>query len=219
MNTLREFEFWTPSPIFAGETVFLLASGPSLTAATVERLRGRRVMAINMTAPTLAPWCDCWFFTDTNIFADNRAFVDAFAGEIVTLSRAAKREMPDRIKRVRGEWMPGFPPCGAEMIRQGRSSGHTAISALVALGARRIVLLGYDMRLVDGREHHHDAYAGRPRDLDIYAREFAPGFAGWNAAAKAVGVEVLNATPGSAVTEFPFVELDALLRERILEPA
>jgi hypothetical protein len=75
-----------------------------------------------------------------------------------------------------------FPPLGHHSIRQGRSSGHTAISLAIALGASRVVMLGFDMRFVDGREHHHSEYKG-PRDMQLYEREFVPGFEGWNAAA------------------------------------
>jgi hypothetical protein len=67
------------------------------------------------------------------------------------------------------------------------------------------------MRFVEGREHFHGEYKG-PRDVGIYERDFLPGFAGWNEAARAVWVEVVNATKGSALKEFPFMSLDEVLR-------
>jgi hypothetical protein len=73
------------------------------------------------------------------------------------------------------------------------------------MGAARVVLVGYDMRVVDGREHHHAEYSG-PRDLDQYAREFVPAFNGWRAAAEAVGAEIVNATPGRRCRNFRFVD-------------
>lgn len=78
------------------------------------------------------------------------------------------------------------------------------------MGARKIALVGFDMRIVDGREHHHVEYGG-PRDTGIYDREFVPAFAGWNADALKAGVEIVNCTPGSAVTEFPFADLDEVV--------
>jgi uncharacterized Rossmann fold enzyme len=106
--------------------------------------------------------------------------------------------------------MDRFPPPGAAVIRQGRSSGQTAISLAIAMGAARIALLGFDMRTVGGREHHHAEYSGA-RDLDIYAREFVPAFRGWRAQARDRGVEIVNCTRGSAIMEFPFVALDEVL--------
>lgn len=212
-RTAWEQIIWTPEPLFHGETVFCLASGPSLTQEIADKLRGRRVAVANSSV-RFAPWADVWFFTDNNVFEDNRDLVAAFPGHVITFSRVAKREMPLKIKRVKGEWLPHFPPVGSEKIRQGRSTGHSMVSCMIACGAIQIVLCGYDMRVVDGREHHHDEYVGRPRDLDIYAREFVPGFDGWRAAAQRAGCDIVNATPGSAIQEFPFVDLDDVLMKR-----
>jgi hypothetical protein len=132
---------------------------------------------------------------------------------IVSMSPTAKRELPDKVKRVRGELMGGFPPSRSESIRQGRSSGHTAVSLAISMAARRIALVGYDMRVIGGKEHHHAEYSG-VRDLDQYAREFVPAFRGWNQDALDVGVEILNCTPGSAIDEFPFSDLDEVLAEK-----
>ncbi len=211
----REFEYWTPEPLFRGETVFCLASGPSLTPDIADKVKGRRVIVVN-TSVNLAPWADVLFFTDSGWYEPRRDLVAGFAGLVISMSRTAKRELPDKVRRVQGIGDPtmapggGFPLAGAPCVRQGRSSGHTAVSLAIALGAARIVLVGYDMRVVDGREHHHAEYTG-PRDLDQYAREFVPAFNGWHAAALAVGVEIVNATPDSAVTEFPFIGLDEVL--------
>ncbi|MCK1676635.1 hypothetical protein [Bradyrhizobium sp. 150] len=209
----RELEYWSPEPLFKGETIFCLASGPSLTAEICQRVRGRRAIAVNSSA-VLAPWADVLFFTDSGWYEPRRDLVANWAGLVISMSRTAKRELPDKVRRVQGEGdpqaLPGFSR-GPHVIQQGRSSGHTGVSLAIALGAARVVLLGYDMRFVGGREHCHDEYK-RPRDVEIYQREFVPGFAGWDEAARAVGVEVVNATEGSALKEFRFASLNDILR-------
>ncbi|MCK1503113.1 hypothetical protein [Bradyrhizobium sp. 188] len=209
----RELEYWSPEPLFKGETMFCLASGPSLTAEICQRVRGRRAIAVNSSA-VLAPWADVLFFTDSGWYEPRRDLVANWAGLVISMSRTAKRELPDKVKRVQGEGdpqaLPGFSR-GSHVIQQGRSSGHTAVSLAITLGAAKVVLLGYDMRFVGGREHCHDEYKG-PRDVEIYQREFVPGFAGWDEAARAVGVEVVNATEGSALKEFRFASLNDILR-------
>lgn len=209
----RELEYWSPEPIFKGETIFCLASGPSLTAEVCARGRYRRTIAINSSA-TLAPFASVLFFTDSSWYEQRRDLVANWPGLVISMSRTAKRELPDKVKRIQGQGdpqaLPGFSR-GPHVIQQGRSSGHTAVSLAIALGASRVVLLGYDMRFVEGREHCHGEYKG-PRDVQIYEREFLPGFAGWNEAAAAVGVEVINATKGSALKEFRFMSLDEVLR-------
>lgn len=214
----REFEYWTPSPIFMGQTVFCLASGPSLTPGVVDKVKGRRCIVVNSSC-MLAPWADVLFFTDGSWYEPRRALVATWPGLVISMCRTAKRELPDKVRRVQGigdPTLPGgtFPPLGAPHIRQGRSSGHTAVALAVALGASKVPLLGYDMRLVADREHHHNEYQDQgPRDLDQYARDFVPAFNGWKDDALKVGVEIINCTPGSAVKEFPFADLDAVLSD------
>lgn len=226
-----ENELWTPEPFWRGETVFCLASGPSLTQEICDKVRGRKVIVVNSSC-TLAPWAPILYFTDSGWYDKRKELVRNWPGLVVSMSRQAKRELDDpavnkggapRILRVKGigdpNWpprapgmpkRPAFPPVGSPAIQQGRNSGNTAVSLAVALGASRIVLLGYDCRVVSGREHHHSEYTG-PRDLSLYENEFRRAFDGWNEAALASGVEILNATDGSAITEFPFVELDEVI--------
>lgn len=195
-----------------------------------------RVIVVNSSC-TLAPWADVLFFTDSGWYDARKELVRNWPGLVVTMSRQAARELNapgqplvngrSRVLRVKGcgdpdapprvrmaagvlPKVPGFPDLGSPEIQQGRSSGHTAVSLAVAMGGSRVLLAGYDMCVVNGREHHHAEYKG-PRDLSIYENEFQRAFRGWNEAALASGTEILNCTHGSAVTEFPFADLDEAL--------
>lgn len=234
-NPIRPWEnvLWTPEPLFLGGTVFCIASGPSLTQSDCDKIKGRKSIVVNSSC-RFAPWADVLYFTDQGWYMDRRELVKNWPGLVVTMARIAKRELDDpsvnktgvpRILRIKGCGDPGFPPrlpgmpirlgfppVGSPEIQQGRTSGHTAVSLAIAMGANRVVLLGYDMQIVAGREHCHDEYTG-PRDLSLYDSEgYKKGFFGWNEAARNSGVQILNATHGSAVTEFPFVELDEVLK-------
>jgi hypothetical protein len=191
---------WEPEPLLAGATVFILGGGPSLRGFDFGRLRGLRTIAVNQAAAHVAEQ-DLLFFMDTNWWETNAELVDRWAGVPVTTSRNARRRGP-KLRQVLTTPGPGFPP---GLVRRGRSSGHTAIGLAIALGARLIVLLGFDMRGEGTRSHFHDRYVNR--DIAVYAREFIPAFSGWDRDAKALGVTVLNATPGSALEEFRKVDL------------
>jgi hypothetical protein len=225
-----ENEIWTPEPLFLGQTVFCIASGPSLTQADCDKIKGRRAIVVN-TSYKLAPWADVLFFTDTGWYLERKEIVKNWPGLVVSYSRQAKRELDDpihgrtvpRILRVKGIGDPsfpprlpgmpkrlGFPPVGSPEIQVGRNSGNSAVSLAIAMGANKVVLLGYDCQLVNGKEHFHSEYSG-PRDLGLYQNEYLRAFNGWNEAARNSGVEILNATHGSAITEFPFVTLDEVL--------
>jgi hypothetical protein len=229
-NPIKPWEeiIWKPEPIFNRESVFVVASGPSLTQEIANKLGGRRVIAVNSSAKLL-PFADVLYFTDSGWYDTNREFVKAWPGLIVSMSRQAKRELddpavnpgPPRVLRVKGigdpNWPPrlpgmpkrlGFPPLGT--LWQGRNSGNTAVSLAIAMGATRVYLVAFDCRVVNGREHFHSEYKG-PRDLSLYDNEFKVAFNGWNEAALNSGVEIFNCTDGSAITEFPFIDLEDLL--------
>lgn len=201
---------WRPEPIWRGETCFILGGGPSLTAEIADRLRNWRTIAINCSAP-LAPWADVLLFMDDDWFQGRRAFVAGWAGMVVTTSHHSHRQMPEKIRLIETE-NDGIPPVGWPRVRKGPSTGHTAVGLSVALGVSCAVLLGFDMQTVEGREHHHNEYIGKKRNLAVYADEYIPAFRGWNEQALARGVTILNATPNSALKEFPFVDLDEFLR-------
>jgi hypothetical protein len=210
-----DLEYWLPEPIWAGQTAHVVASGPSATPEVIEALRGKNVIAVNSTA-LAAPWAAVWFFMDSSVVFERRCtaprisrdgtdmvvFARKFSGLIVTTNKRVKNAMP-RVLLVLAPKMAAFPEPGSPDIRSGRSSGQTAISLAVAMGASRIELHGFDMRAVDGREHHHREYENRQRDLTVYESKFLPAFAGWNAQARTAGVSIVNATPGSALKEFP----------------
>jgi hypothetical protein len=233
-----ENEIWTSEPLFRGETVVCIASGPSLTQEICDRIRdardaGRCKAIVVNSSCMLAPWADVLYFTDSGWYDARKELVARWPGLVVSMSRQAKRELdtPElvaargghRILRVKGagdpSWPPrlpgmpkrlGFPPVGSPEIHQGRNSGNTAVSLAIGMGAARVLLVGYDCQLVNGREHHHTEYSG-PRDLTIYDLEFQKAFNGWNEAALNSGVTIVNCTHGSAITEFPFADLDEAL--------
>lgn len=200
-------EYYAPPMLFEGQTAFVLGSGPSLTARDVERLRHRNVIAVN-TAATVAPSAPVLFFNDSGWFAKHRHLVGAWSGLALTTARSVLRDAPN-VRCVLFENRPDFPQPGCGVFKVGRSSGHRAVSLAIGMGAMRVALLGFDMREVNGRSHFHDEY--RCRDPKLYALSFIPGFDGWDAAARKVGVDIVNCTHGSPLTELRISDLEEVL--------
>ncbi|MEC9346072.1 MAG: hypothetical protein VYB54_07580 [Pseudomonadota bacterium] len=120
------------------------------------------------------------------------------------------------IRYVRSEDQPGLS-LNPTLIHRGQNSGYQLLNAAVHLGARRIILLGFDMRLgPNGEVHWHGLHGGdldNPRSPSTTAR-WVRQFAATVPDLARAGVEVLNATPGSAIDCFPRVGLtEALARE------
>jgi len=176
--------------IFESATVHVLGGGPSLTRETCDALRGLHAIAINSTI-RLAPWVECMFFMDFAWFRDHRGIVDPFTGIAVTASRRAKKAL-HRLHLVTP------PVISAEPL----TAGHHAIDVAAAMGASKIILHGYDCRTIDGRSHCHTDYPMQWTD-GLYRDRILPLWRGWGERMRRKGVDVVNASPDSAIGEFP----------------
>ncbi len=203
-------EVWAVPPIWRGATVVCLGGGPSLTGADAARCRGRaRVIAIN-DAYRLAPWADLLYFCDHRWWSWHRdtAAFKSFAGVRVTLDARVAAEEPS-VHYVHNAGREGLNLDRGHLMT-GRNSGYQAINLAVQLGAKRILLLGYDMRAVDGRTHWFGDHPTETRP-GVYVGAMLPMFETIAAPLAASGVEVVNCTPGSALATFPMADLaDAL---------
>ncbi len=207
---MPESSFWSVPRLWDGATIVCLGGGPSLTRAQVDCCRGRaRVIAIN-DSYRLAPWAEVLYFCDRRWFEWHEAQAEfrAFKGIKVTLDEQVLKAHPE----IRGVKNTGRDGLESETngVRTGRNSGYQAINLAVHLGARRIVLLGYDMRIVGGRTHWHRGHPVEIRQT-VFAHSMLPCFPSLVEPLRQRGVAVLNATPGSALTVFPMVALEQAL--------
>lgn len=186
-----------------GATAVCIASGPSLTAEDVERVRAARergaclAIAVNREFAT-APWADALYAADMRFWSTYEAQIrSTFKGELWTMDRiAAKRYALRTVKRGRGEGYCEEPGT----INTGGNSGFQALHLAAQWGARRVVLLGYDMQRTNGKEHHYGKHAGglaNGAGFKLWIPRFKPLLRDL----QAMGVEVLNATRATALPE------------------
>lgn len=202
-------------PNLSGKTVFLLGGGPSLLHSLDEleehlvdkEIRKRGFIAINESI-YCALYADLLFFRDITWYITNKEVVDAWTGVVVTTAKS--QFYSSNVNIVKMQHCNDFL-IGGDVIKYGRSAGHIALSLAISLGATRCVLLGYDCRLVDGRSHFHNEPSNAI--AITYSEYFLPAWSGWGEAARRAGVEVVNATPGSAIVDFPYRPLREVLSE------
>lgn len=145
---------------FDGETVICLASGPSIDQEQVDVIRktGHPVIAVNNTFQ-LAPWADIIFAAD--ILWWYRYYDDVVAtchGELWTLDgvgdhfvRRTRRSEPP-IKQVAFDRETGL---GKTRVNHGGNSGYIAVNLAYLMGAKKIVLVGYDHKHSNEQTHFH----------------------------------------------------------------
>lgn len=93
-------------------------------------------------------------------------------------------------------------------LRHGWNSGYQAINLAVHLGAKRIVLLGYDM--ATGATGWH-FFGSHPWQVDIPFQLFMDQYAKLAGPLAELGVEVVNASRKTALTCFPRATLEESL--------
>jgi hypothetical protein len=188
-----------------GGTVVCLAGGPSLTQADVDYCRGKAtVIAIN-DAYKLAPWADVLYACDKRWW-DWHKGAGSFKGLKYALQRPALKWPGVHILQNTG-------PHGLELkrnaVRNGKNSGYQAINVAVHLGAKRIVLLGYDMHIPQGGPSHW--FGEHPLGGPPPVRSFRGLFRGLVKPLQELGIEVVNCSRVTELDAFPRQPLESVL--------
>lgn len=214
--------YWQVPELWPGSTVVLLGGGPSMTRDQVDYCRGRaHVIAIN-NAYRVAPWADMLYFCEEKFWLWNRARPEfkEFRGVKVALETANCFAFEPLVHRLKNyKWAPGLELDAAgnqvaDGLRHGWSSGYAAIGLAMLLGARRIVLLGYDMKAAaDGSCHWHKDYP-LVDGPGVYAEKMLGMFPSLIEPLRDRGVTVINATSDTALRCFPRFDLHAALGVR-----
>lgn len=209
---------WVVEPEWQGETAAILASGPSLTREQCEAVRGKcRTIAVNNQGietevdgklqPAMAPWADILFAGDAKWWKHYHARALKFEGRKVCARSTPP--WPEIYSLIQAYDYPSYDPRPGYVV-MGGNSGYMATHLAVQLGARRILLLGFDMKYSDGRRHW---FGNHPEKLNSKA-SFATWLNAFEKFAKVLQemkVEVLNCTPGSALKCFRRVPLEVAL--------
>lgn len=181
-----------------GETVAVLASGPSMSQGVADSVRHLPRIAINLTA-RLAPDAQIVYGSDSPFWLAYPEFL-SYAGHKVCVEQRMGMypNVPKGVSVLRNFGMEGLSSSPAGVF-VGGNSGYAAINLAVIAGAKRVLLYGMDM--AGGHWHEkHGGGLGNPCETQ---------FAVWIRrltrladTAKAAGIEIINCSPSSALTCF-----------------
>lgn len=187
-----------------GQTAVIAASGPSLSHEDLvaAQIRGARIITTN-TSYTLAPWADVYYACDMLWWKTNIAKIPATdRNRCWTQDRASAERW--QLNWVRQSARPGL---GTKDLHVNGNSAFGAINLAYLFGARRILLLGCDMREVNGKKHWHADHP-KPCVQNMPFKEWLFKSVALARDLKAAGCEVINCTPGSALTVWPMSTIE-----------
>ena len=197
--------FWPIPKIWDGDTVFILGGGPSLNDTNFDLIKDKHVIGVN-NAYLLGSWVDICWFGDGRWWGWHADKLKEFPGLIATCCVRLLDKDP-RLRVVRRGKPRGIEK-KKDQIAWNSNSGGSVINLAYHLGAKRLVLLGYDMRRVGDKANWHDEHPAPEKNP--YNR-FMKRFESIAQDARKLGFEIINATPGSALTYFPMMRLEDLV--------
>jgi len=197
----------------------ILGAGPSLTRADADYLADLPafVIAIN-DLWRWAPWCDHLHACDVEWWERNEEALELRCSKTVVEPMELLHGFPRRgpgdatvlerladagVEILKETGVEGYDPTPG-CVRTGHNSGYQALHWSIQQGAKKIVLLGYDMGVSGERKRCHDY--GRALGAPNYV-EWAGHFDALVEPARVLGVEIINCCERSLIQAFPKAEL------------
>lgn len=201
-------QFGVPDDVI--QDVIAQRSSPSVYSPYMSAIHDRHVIGIN-AAYLIGDWIDIIFFGDNKFFMTHQVGLTKHPGLKVTCNSKTNSRCRDIHYLLHDRKHPKGISTGPKYVSWNTNSGAAAISMAVYLGVRRIILLGFDMRTNAHGQHWHNAYKGM-RPMTKKGKVMSPkrlpfdrhlrGFPLIARDAKKLGIEIVNASPNSAIKEF-----------------
>lgn len=202
--------------IWPDSTAFILGGGPSLNDLDLRRLQGHKVLGVNQAYKIKECEVPITYSGDRRWYHWNVNELPSYKGKLYTSYPhflPNRKYIPTNIGRISKH---GISDKSRSSVCWNGNSGASAINVAYWLGARRIVLLGFDMGRQGRKWNWHTQYpkypaidpaTGRGRGKNPY-RDFLKCWDAVARDAKRLGIEILNATPAGNLNKFPRVKLE-----------
>lgn len=166
-------------------TFAVIASGPSLTQEQVDHTKHLITIAVN----------DSWKMVPhaSHIYAADGVWWDENHNKI-TITAQEWTYSENAAMRYGLNWYRG---------KQVYNSGFQAVKLAIDLGAKRILLLGFDCHVKNGT-HWHGDHKNTQNPDEVRCNKWVKQFN----ALDTKGVEIINCTPDSAITRFSYIPID-----------
>ena len=210
---------WTMNPYWLGETIFVVASGPSIKNVNFDLLKGRKIICVNCSFevvkhPTMI------FFGDGRLFNEHKVAMLETGAHIVTCSGLVKAKRALRVNRLK----PVSAATGFAENRDAVASQRTSLQGAMNLAAHlcsnekvkgRIVLIGADMQRdpATGASHGHKAHKWPVRPGNVVWDEQLAHLKWIVGPLKRRGIEVINTSMVSRIPWWPKMTLEEYLKK------
>lgn len=203
--------YWSVPLMWPNSTIFILGGGPSIKDLDLDLIKEIwPVISCNLAFIDY-PWVDVMYFGDCKVHtwvSEKGRYCNQFVKyQGLKISCCPDtRDDPDIKTLFR---LPKGITTDKRSIGWNVNSGGSAINLAYHFGARRVILLGFDMKKVEGKDNFHD-YNYVPNKHDVY-HKFLYFFKFIKKDADKLGLEIINATVGSSLDLFPIVPYEEVI--------
>lgn len=209
-------QFDISRPDWKTRPAVVIASGPSLTEADVEVVRQARAADRVRVVSVSNAWKHCASWADA-FFAADRRYWRHYFGQMVKAGVPRDRMVTcctvtaknEQIRLVRAMNRPGLGT--HHQVTTGGNSGWMGLNLAFLFGARRILLLGFDMGAGPAGEKHFDGNHPAPLVQAMPFGEWIKRIERALPDIKKHGLEVVNCSRRTALHAFPMSTVDAEL--------
>lgn len=202
---------WEECPkIWEGGTAYIIGGGPSVNDMNLSLIHDKRVIGVNDSF-LLGDWVDVCWWGDDRWFDWNRKKLLHFAGLKVHCSSRHRKALGNKYMERSGHKSFGISRKPGIVVWN-LNSGMSAINLAYHFGVKRIVLIGFEMHVTEdgsGNNWHtnHEEQGYTPRKSFERFLDGPPHVA---KDARDIGIEIVNATPGTSIDakHFPHVRLE-----------
>jgi len=211
-----------------GETVACIASGPSTTEEDLHRVKSHGIKAIVVNDMYLvAPWADVVYFADCRWWEwhhngvakkwdwmeftaeEQRAAFGAFAGQKCTIANTGMLVGDPEVFMLKNGGHLGLSE-SKDALFTGSNSGYQAINLACLAGAKKILLLGYDLGFHKNRSHSHNGHPIKNTSAAHYSG-WASNFFSLVEPLERLGIEVINCSRQTTLKAFRREALESIL--------
>lgn len=197
----------------SGRTVYVIAGGPTVKTQNLDLLKGKHVICLN-NSYSIYPDALALYWADETWVAKHLDGVSAHAakfrfhskfhvsnkylesdkhlglGNSTILKRTGDRGIDTELNNVRGN-----------------NSGAHILNLLYNCNVKKIVLLGYDMKVINSKSHWHAGH-DLPIKPEVYSNLFIPSIQSMADAFKRASITVINTSSDSDLKCFPRMKLE-----------
>jgi hypothetical protein len=219
--------YWTVQKLWPDSTVFIVGGGKSLNRTGLQWnetnkgeilqaisndlscIHDKRVIGVNDSFK-LGDWIDICFYGDTRWFDWNVDAITKFSGLVICCHPQNKVDWIKTVDRENGFGINRNP----KLVNWNKSSGGAAINLAVHLGAKNIVLIGFDMFMeADGEDNWHKEHKILNKVKSSPYERMRKAFAEIKHDTDSIGIRIINTSLTSRIEDFEKMPLEEAVGE------